>query len=73
MICTGGKERPITDEDLQEIRRVNEEYSQNGLRVLAVAYRKLEQDRELTLEDEQGLTFFGLIAMMDPPRIECRL
>lgn len=70
MICTGGKERPITDEDLQEIRRVNEEYSQNGLRVLAVAYRKLEQDRELTLEDEQGLTFFGLIAMMDPPRIE---
>ena len=70
MICTGGKERPITDEDLQEIRRVNEEYSQNGLRVLAVAYRKLEQDRELTLEDEQGLTFFDLIAMMDPPRIE---
>ena len=70
MICTGGKERPITDEDLQEIRRVNEEYSQNGLRVLAVAYRKLEQDRELTLEDEQGLTCFGLIAMMDPPRIE---
>lgn len=70
MICTEGKERPITEEDLQEIRRVNEEYSQNGLRVLAVAYRKLEQDRELTLKDEQGLTFFGLIAMMDPPRIE---
>ena len=48
------------------------EFSQNGLRVLAFAYKEMEENRELSLEDEERLTFLGLIAMMDPPRRESK-
>ena len=58
--------------DLDGARRVNEEMSRNALRVLAVAYRELDQLPD-TLESgtlENGLTLVGLVGMIDPPRPE---
>ena len=37
---------------------------------MAFAKKTLDQDRPLTLEDENGYTFLGLISMIDPPREE---
>ncbi|MGL5085811.1 MAG: cation-translocating P-type ATPase, partial [Clostridium sp.] len=65
--------KEITYDDKQNIINTNRQLSQNGLRVLAFAYRELETPTELTLNDEQNYTFIGLISMIDPPREESAL
>ena len=62
--------RPITEEDKKEILRVNQQFSENGLRVLAFGYREVPEDDDLTLDDENNFIFLGLISMIDPPREE---
>ncbi|MBP3384686.1 MAG: cation-translocating P-type ATPase [Firmicutes bacterium] len=62
--------RNITDEDIETIHAQNMEFSENGLRVLAFAYREMDGEGAISLEDEKNYTFLGLISMMDPPREE---
>ena len=69
-IQIGSEVREMTEEDRRKIEAQNQEFSRQGLRVLAFAYKTVSDELELTLEDEYGLTFIGLIAMMDPPREE---
>ena len=64
--------REITHEDKEAILNQNLCFSENGLRVLAFAYRKDDNDEPLTLESEQNYVFIGLISMIDPPRVESR-
>lgn len=71
-IRIGDTVREITDEDQMQIEIQNLEFSRDGLRVLAFAYKELDGDKELSIADEEGLTFLGLISMMDPPREESK-
>ena len=62
-----GEVRQINAEDKREIEKKNIEFSEKGMRVLAVAYKNYNS-YELTIDDEDNLTFLGLVAMVDPPR-----
>ena len=56
------------------VTKHNEEMASEALRVLGVAYKDLDAEpTELTTENlESGLTFVGLIGMIDPPRPEVK-
>ena len=64
--------RELTEKDKEIIRQQNQDFSMEGLRVLAFAYRDIPDKHILTAEDENHLVFLGLIAMMDPPREESK-
>lgn len=65
------KKRPITEEDIKLIKEQNESFAKEGLRVLGFAYKTMKP-KELSLEDENDLTFVGMVAQMDPPRLESK-
>ena len=69
-IQCGDEVRAITPEDIEKIEAQNQSFSREGLRVLGFAYKAVSAEEELSLEDENNLTFLGLIAMTDPPREE---
>ena len=62
--------RAVTEADKEEILKQNQSFSENGLRVLAFAYKESEETESLSLENETGFTLTGLAAMIDPPREE---
>ena len=60
--------------NMGEARKINDAMSNDALRVLAVAYKEIEAvPHEPTAEElENGLTFMGLVGMIDPPRPEAK-
>lgn len=61
--------------DLTAAQKANDEMSRAALRVLAIAYKQIETvPEEPTAEQlENGLTFMGLVGMIDPPRPEAKV
>lgn len=64
--------RKLNDEERKEIISVNKQLSEQGLRILAFAYKELQDREEITKEDENDYVFTGLISMIDPPRLESK-
>ncbi len=60
--------------DTERARKLVDEMSADALRVLAVAYKQIEElPEDLTSEEmEAGLTFMGVVGMIDPPRPEAK-
>ena len=70
-----GKVRPITQEDRNTLARLNKEMATQALRVLAIAYKYIDQVPE-TMDSESvefDFVFAGLVGMIDPERKEAAL
>lgn len=71
-ILVQGQVRPITNKDKEMIVKQNENMAKDALRILAVAYKDIDEiPAEVTEETiENNLVFVGLLGMIDPPRPE---
>lgn len=60
--------------DLETARQLNDQMSSDALRVLAIGYKEIKTvPAQPTSEElETGLTFMGLVGMIDPPRPEAK-
>ncbi len=73
-ILLKGEVEELGPENLQWIHSKNHEFGNEGLRVIAVAYKKIAA-KDYTKGDqniENDLIFVGLAAMRDPPRNEVK-
>ena len=61
--------------DMDTAKRITEEMSENALRVLAIAYKEIDKvpSNPTSEELENGLTFMGVVGMIDPPRTEAKV
>lgn len=68
-----GKVVPMTDKIKDEILKVVGNFSDDALRVLGFAYKEVADYKDMSQEDmEKDLIFIGLVAMIDPPRLEVK-
>ena len=73
-IYENGAIRPLSEEDRRQILSETFSMADDALRVLAMAYKELQSTQELMIKEaESGLTFVGLVGMIDPPRDEVPL
>lgn len=77
-LCThyknGHTEIPLHEAERSSILKANDEMTNEALRVLALAQKKLPSDQIVSFDEsiEHNLVFIGLIGMIDPPREEAR-
>ena len=67
--------RNITGDDIHRIFEKNEEMASKALRVLAIAYKYMDElPSDISAASiEDNLTFVGMVGMIDSPREEARL
>jgi Mg2+-importing ATPase len=62
-----GKQCPMDDPARESCEKTYREFSENGFRVLGVAYRYIEEQESYSLSDEENLTLLGFVTFFDPP------
>ncbi len=63
----------LNDETRKKIEQKYHDYSADGLRVLAVAYKRLKEEKAVySINDENEMVFLGFVAFLDPPKETAR-
>ena len=62
--------REITTSDIVDLQKRNESMAESALRVLAMAYRPMDEVSNEMEEVERNLIFVGMVGMIDPEREE---
>jgi Ca2+-transporting ATPase len=72
-ILVDNKVEELTRKNLRSAEAKIREFASEGLRVIAVAYKKLPRSEySKDAKVEKDMIFVGLAAMLDPPRLEVR-
>ncbi len=71
-ILIDGNNVLLTNEYKTEIKTSNKKLAIQALRVLALAYRKIDPNETIDETVENNLIFVGLTGMMDPPRLQVK-
>jgi Ca2+-transporting ATPase len=72
-VLVDGKVEELNEENMMFIESRIHEFANEGLRVIAVAYKRLPKNEYTKgVEVEKNLIFVGLAAMRDPPRTEVK-
>ena len=69
---TAALQPDLEEELLIEAQQVHDEFADNALRVLALAYKVIDEIPSVLTELEEDLHFLGIIGMIDPPRPESK-
>ena len=66
----GGQVKDLASEDFKSIQELRDKLSDDGLRIVAVAYKHIKDwdADKFSFEDEKDLIFSGYIAFLDPPK-----
>ena len=73
-VCSGAEVGrsvvPMSDVPVDKFQKIAQDLNDDGLRVIAVAYKDVEAGRkqEYSVADEQDLILLGYIAFLDPPK-----
>ncbi|MFH1521177.1 MAG: magnesium-translocating P-type ATPase [Candidatus Micrarchaeota archaeon] len=66
-VLLNGEEKPIAQHFLK-LKRMADDYNNEGFRVVGVAYKNVKSGKDYTLKDENKLVFIGYLILMDPPK-----
>ncbi|KAJ5729077.1 uncharacterized protein N7483_003585 [Penicillium malachiteum] len=82
VLCPDGEVKTLTQDDLAAVKRLKDEWSSQGKRVIMLARKVLEKDTilaspssvefetQMLHEARTGLTLVGMVGLVDPPRSE---
>jgi magnesium-transporting ATPase (P-type) len=72
-VLVDGKIEKLNDENMMYVEARIREFANEGLRVIAVAYKRIPKtEYSKDVDVEKDLIFVGLSAMRDPPRMEVK-
>jgi Mg2+-importing ATPase len=67
------KEHPLDVKIKEKIQQMNEKFSKEGFRVMAVAYRPINNKYKQNIAQyENNLVFSGLMTFLDPPKVTAK-
>lgn len=60
--------KPMTSEIKSRIKQMTKELNENGLRVIAVCVKEINEQKVFSKKDEDKMTLIGFVGFLDPPK-----